>query len=54
MSFYIDPAFFILLVPIVAVAAALGVAQKPLWQWAGVSGAAMLAALAQRRKNNAA
>lgn len=42
MNFFIDPAFFVLLVPIVAVAAALGVAEKPIAGWAGVAGAAML------------
>lgn len=45
MSFYLDPAFFILLVPIVAVAAVLGVRGRPIAPWGCVASLAMLALL---------
>jgi membrane protein involved in D-alanine export len=45
MSFYIDPAFFILLVPIVAVAVVLGVRERPIAPWGCLASLAMLALL---------
>ncbi len=45
MSFYIDPSFFILLVPIVAVAVVLGVRGKSIAPWGCVASLAMLALL---------
>lgn len=45
MSFYLDPAFFILLVPIVAVAVALGVRERPIAPWGCAASLAMLALL---------
>ena len=45
MSFYLDPAFFILLIPIVAVAVVLGVREKPIAPWGCVASLAMLALL---------
>ena len=45
MSFYLDPAFFILLVPIVAVAVVLGACERPIAPWGCVTSLAMLALL---------
>jgi membrane protein involved in D-alanine export len=43
MNFYLDPAFFVLLVPIVAVAVVLGVTGRSLRGWGCVASLAMLA-----------
>ena len=45
MSFFIDPAFYMLLVPIVCVAVVLGVCERPIAPWGCVASLAMLALL---------
>ena len=48
MSFYAEPAFFLLLVPIVAIAAVLGVCEKPLARYGLAASAVMLVLLFSR------
>lgn len=48
MNFYADPAFFLLLVPIVGIAAVLGICEKPLGKYGCVASVVMLALLFSR------
>ena len=48
MDFYVEPAFFILLIPIVGIAAILGIAQKPLAKFGFGASVVMLLLLFSR------